>query len=84
MLHQLQHKVAAHSLQGDVSRATVAIQELEFRGKGLRWIKNFRTNIAKEITALIQEEGQGSKHQDQEMMRIIESQEKDATSKENE
>lgn len=67
----LQHESAAHTLQGDATQASVVMRELEFRGKGLRWIKNFKTNIAKEIVALMQEEGQRPRHQDQELKEMI-------------
>ena len=49
------------------------LQELELRGKALRWIRNFRSNILKEIASFKQEEGaQGRRiKQDRELKELV-------------
>lgn len=69
VLRQLQHEAAANILQGDTIQANVVMQELEVRGKALRWIKrNFKTNTVKEIAALM---SQSPRYQDRELKVLI-------------
>lgn len=79
MLQQLHHQAAASILQdANLSQASVAMHEMEFRGRALRWIKNFKSNLMKEIANFGQEEElQSSKPQDRELKEIMTSQDEE-------
>lgn len=66
-IQPLHHRLAADVLQGNLAQACIAVQELQIRGKGLKWLKDFKESIVKEITSLWQQESGHGKCQDREL-----------------